>query len=392
MFRKTLAFTTLLFLAWLSPQAPLRAADSPAGDYLVYVGSYTNPTGSAPSASKGIYGFWFDSKTAALTPIGVVAETPNPAHAWPSPNGRYLYAVNWQTGDKANGDSVSAYAIDRKTGGLKFLNKVSSHGESPNQVVLDPMGKVAVTVTFKGGTVTALPIEPDGELGEAFFTEQHTAAAPSPDAKPPAARVHGVVFSKDGQYAYVADLGLDRIYSYHVEQAARKMTACDPAFVQVKTGSGPRRLQLQPNGKFLYVNMESTSTVSVFSVDGGTLREVQSISTLPADFHGKNTTAEIQMDKTGRFLYVSNRGHDSIAIYDVDPVQGTLKMIETVPSLGKTPRNLRIDPANRYLFVANQDGGNVVVFRIDQTNGHLTPANVEVPVPQAGGVAIVKAG
>jgi len=396
MFRKTLACTTLLLINSPVFHEVARSADAPtlqpaaAGDYLVYVGSYTNPTPSAPSASKGIYGFRFDSKTAAMTPLGLVAETANPAHVWPSPSGRFLYAVNWQAGDKVNGDSVSAFAIDQKTGGLTFLNKVSSHGELPNQVVLDPTGKVAVTVTFKGGTVTALPIEPDGRLGEAFYTDQHVAPA-STDPKPPTPRVHGVVFSKDGQFAYVADLGLDRIYSYEVDVATRKMKPCDPAFVQVKSGSGPRRLQLQPNGKFLYVNMETTSTVSAFEVNGGALKEIQSISTLPADFQGSNTTAEIQMDRTGRFLYVSNRGHDSIAMYEVDPVQGPLKMIETVPSLGKTPRNLKIDPTNRYLFVANQAGENVVVFRIDQTTGHLTPANVQVPVAQAGGVAVIKA-
>ncbi len=385
MFRKTLAFTALLSLTWWHATEPAQGADpavspqTPMGDYFVYIGSYT----AAPSTSKGIYGFRFDSKTGAMAPLGLVAEAVNPAHVWPSPSGRFLYAVNWQTGDKTNGDVVSAYSIDHKTGGLVLLNKVSAHGDAANQVVLDPSGKVAATVTFKTGTFSAMPIEPDGRLGEAFYVDQH--------AGPRAPHAHGLVFSKDGQFAYVAELGLDRVYSYHLDVARRTMAPCDPPYAEVKSGSGPRRLQLQPNGKFLYVNMETISTVSVFEVNGGALKEIQSISTLPADFQGSNTTAEIQIDRTGRFLYVSNRGHDSIAMYEVDPVKGILKMVETFPSLGKTPRNLKVDPTNQYLFVGNQGGENVVLFRIDRQTGRLTPANVQVPISQPGGIAVVKA-
>ena len=254
---------------------------------------------------------------------------------------------------------------------------------------------VAVTVTYKGGTVTALPIEPDGRLGEAFYTDQHATGSRHPggiEARPRPS-VHGArIFSKDGQFAYVADLGLDRIYSYEVDVATRKMKPCDPAFVQVKSGSGPRRLQLQPNGKFLYVNMETTSTVSAFEINGGALhRRFNPSLTLPPDFHGSNTTAEIQMDRTGRFLYVSNRGHDSIAMYEADPVQGTLKMIETVPSLGKTPRNLKVDPTNRYLFVANQAGENVSRFpHRPNRPGISHPGQCAGARRPGGGIAVVK--
>jgi 6-phosphogluconolactonase len=368
-----------------------QAPSATANDFLVYVGSYTHPTPTTSSASKGIHGFRFDPRTGALTPIGLVAETVNPAHVWPSADGRFLYAVNWQTGDKTNGDTVSAFSIDQTSGQLTFLNKVSSHGESPNQVVLDPTGKAAVTVTYKGGTVTALPVGPDGRLGESFYSDLHL-GAPSGDGKQPAPHVHGVVFSKDGRFAFVAELGLDRVYSYTFDGPGRTMKPCDPAYVEVKRGSGPRRLQLHPSGRFLYVNMEATSSASVFEVDSGRLKEIQSLSTLPADYKDPNTTAEIQIDHTGRFLYVSNRGHDSIAVYDVDPNKGTLKLIENAPSLGKTPRNLTIDPTNQYLFVANQAGENVVLFRIDQHTGHLSPANVQASVPQAGGIAVVGRG
>ena len=202
----------------------------PAGDYFVFVGSYTNPTPTTTSASKGIYGFRFDSKTGTLSPLGLAAETVNPAHVWAHPNGRFLYAANWETGDKVVGDTVSAFAIDHKTGKLNLLNKVSAHGDRANQVVLDPSGTVAVTVTYNSGTVTAYGIEADGRLSEGFYTDQHAGQPLS--ARQPGPRAHGVVFSKDSRFAYVAELGLDRVYSYRLDTARRTMTPFDPAIRQ----------------------------------------------------------------------------------------------------------------------------------------------------------------
>jgi 6-phosphogluconolactonase len=319
----------------------------------------------------------------------LAAETVNPAHVWAHPQGKFLYAANWETGDKAAGDTVSAFAIDHKTGKLTLLNKVSAHGDRANQIVLDPSGKVAVTVTYNSGTVTAYGVEADGRLSEGFYTDQHTGEPLSP--RQPGPRAHGVVFSKDSRFAYVAELGLDRVYSYRLDTAARTMAPFDPPYVSLKGGSGPRRLQLHPNGRFLYVNHETDSAVSVFEVKGGSLTEIQSLSTLPAGYVGNNSTAEIQIDAEGRFLYVTNRGHDTIAVYSVDPVKGALTPIEHVPSLGRTPRNITIDPTNAYLISANQGGDNVVVFRIDRQTGRLTPTGSPQAVAQAGGVAFVKA-
>src|SRR5262249_53542916 len=278
--------------------------------------------------------------------------------------GRFLYASNWETGDKAVGDTVSAFTIDHKSGKLALLNKVSAHGDRANQVVLDPSGKVAVTVTYNTGTVTAYAVEADGRLSEGFYTDQHTGQPLSPAQ--PGPRAHGVVFSKDSRFAYVAELGLDRVYSYRLDTAKRTMTPFDPPYVTLKGGSGPRRLPLHPTGQNLYLNHETDSAVSVFEVKGGSLKEIQSLSTLPADFKGNNTTAEIQIDLEGRFLYVTNRGHDSIAVFAVDGAKGTLTLVENVPSMGRTPRNITIDPASQFLIAANQNGDNVVVFRIDQ--------------------------
>ncbi|HUP39852.1 MAG TPA: beta-propeller fold lactonase family protein [Vicinamibacterales bacterium] len=365
-----------------------RAALSPAGDYFVYAGSYTNPTPTTTSASKGIYAWRFDSKTGALTPVGLVAEAINPVHLWAHPNGRFLYASNWEDGTP--GDHVSAFAIDRRTGKLTLINSVSARGDRANQVVLDPSGRVAATVTYNSGTFSMFGIEPDGRLTEAFYTDQHAGKPLS--EKQPGPRAHGIVFSKDGRFVYVAELGLDRVYVYRVDPVKRTATPAEPPFVTMNAGgSGPRRLQLHPNGKFLYVNHETDSQVSVFEVNGANLKQVQTLSTLPSGHTGNNTTAEIQIDHSGKWLYVTNRGHDSIARYTIDPAKGTLTLGGHTPAGGRTPRNITIDPTNRYLISANQNGDNIVVFTIDAKTGNLTPTGATGQVAQPGGVYFVKA-
>ena len=370
------------------------AADE--GDYLVYVGSYTD----APSKSKGVYAWRFDPVSGRLTALGVVAETVNPAYVYATADGRFLYAVNWQTPEAAKGDTVSAYSINKNTGALTFLNKVSAGGGLPNQVIVDPQGKLVMVTNYgfhrddaelNNSSLAALPIQADGRLGEPFFVDHHTGPALSP-RQTTGAKTHGVVFTKDDRFAFVAELGLDRVYTYQVDPAKRAVRAADPPFVSVSAGSGPRRLVLSPDDKFLYVNHETNSKVSVFAVDRGVLKEIQQISTLPADFTGRNTTAEIQLDKTGRFLYVSNRGANSIAVYAVEPGKGTLRLREFIPALGQSPRNIIIDPTGRYFFAANQFSNNVVIFNIDPQTGHLTPTGEQLHMDQPASVFLVKAG
>jgi 6-phosphogluconolactonase len=374
--------------AGITAQSGGPSTSAAAGDYFVYVGSYTNPTPTTTSAAKGIYGFRFDSKTGALAPLGLVAETVNPAHVWAHPNGRFLYASNWEAG--VPGDYLSAFAVDRHTGKLTLINKVGAKGDRANQVVLDHSGKLAATVTYNSGTFSVFGVEPDGKLTEAFYTDQHAGKPLS--EKQPGPRAHGIVFSKDDRFVYVAELGLDRVYAYHVDPVKRTARPADPPFVTMNAGgSGPRRLQLHPNGKFLYVNHETDSKVSVFEVSGGNLKQIQTLSTLPADHKGNNTTAEIQIDHTGKWLYVTNRGHDSLAHYAVDPAKGTLTLVGHIPSGGRTPRNITIDPTNQYLIAANQNGDNIVVFKIDAKTGNLNPTGATGQVPQAGGLYFVKA-
>jgi len=377
--RTSLIATAILLFVSNAP------AQKSTGDYLAFVGSYTHPTLTTTSASKGIYAFRFDSKSGTLAPLGIAAEAANPAHLWASPNGRYLYAVSWQSPDKM--DTVAAYRIDHKTGTLTLMNKVSAQGDLANQVVLDPSGKLAATVTYATGTFTMYRVEGDGRLSESFYTDQHTGTPLSP--RQPGPKAHGIVFTKDSKFAYVAELGLDRVYTYRVDAANHTVTPFDPPFVSLPGGSGPRRLQLHPNGRFLYVNHETDSKVTAFEIHDGNLKAVHTISTRPDGYTANNSTAEIHIDKEGKWLYVSNRGHDSLALYSVDPGTGTLTLVEYIPSLGRTPRNITIDPSNEYLFCANQNGENVVVFGIDHGTGHLTPTGSQQPVPQAAGIAIV---
>lgn len=370
------------------------AAAATGGDYFVYAGSYTD----APSNSKGIYAWRFNPSSGTLSFLGLAAETVNPAYVCATPDGRFLYAVNWQTPEAAKGDTVSGYAIDKNTGMLTFLNKASAGGGLSNQVIVDPQGKFVMVTNYgfhgpdpghNNSSLAALPIQADGRLGAPFYVDHHTGAALSP-RQTTGAHTHGVIFTKDDQFAFVAELGLDRVYVYHLDAVKPAIMPSDPPFVSVSAGSGPRRLALSPDEKFLYVNHETDSKVSAFAIDGGTLKEIQQISTLPPDFTGRNSTAEIQIDKTGRFLYVSNRGADSIAVYAVDPGKGILTLREFVPALGQSPRNITIDPTGRYLFASNQFSNNVVIFNIDAQSGRLTPSGQELHIDQPASVFLVK--
>ena len=386
------AVVILAGAAWV---AAIRAAPPDSDDYFVYVGSYTDP----PSHSKGIYGWRFSPASGAVAPLGLVAQTVNPAYVHATPNERFLFATNWQTADAEKADTVSAYAIDAKSGALTLLNTVSAGGGLPNQIVVDPRGTIAAVTNYgfqttdpgrNNSSFAALKIRPDGRLDGPVYVDHHVGRASSP-RQTSGAHSHGVVFTKDDRFAFVAELGLDRIYTYRVDSAKPALTPSTPPFVTVSAGSGPRRLVLSPNDRFLYVNHETDSKVSVFSVDEGRLIEIQQISTLPAGFTGRNTTAEIQIDQWARFLYVSNRGADTVAMFAIDPAKGTLTLREFFPALGRTPRNITLHPSGRYLFVSNQGSGNVVVFAIDAATGRLTSTGTELKIDQPASVLFVRA-
>jgi 6-phosphogluconolactonase len=344
------------------------AASATAETRLLYAGSYTD------GSSKGIYAFRFDDRSGALTPLGLAVATPEPAHLWIAPNGKTLYAVNW----KAPGE-VSAFRIAPDSGQLSLLGSVSARGDKPNQVVLDPTGKIAATVNYTTGTLAVFHVLPDGRLSEAFYVDQHAAPGGAPHA-------HGIVFSRDSRHMFIAELGLDRVYSYDVDIARGTIAPAATPFVSLHANAGPRRMQLSPDGRHLYVNHETDAEVSVFAVKGGVLREEQTVSTLPPGVTVANKTAEIVIDVPGRHLYVGNRGHDSIAVFDIAPKDGRLTLAANVPAGGKTPRNLRFDPSGRFLLSANEGDGTITVFKVAPRTGALTLTDHVARVDTPGGL------
>lgn len=369
-----------IFSALLVPLIPLATN---AGDlYFVYFGTYT------ASVSKGIYAARYEPASGRVEMLGAVAEAANPSFLAIRPDHRFLYAVNWKASGTEPGNMVSAFSIDARTAKLSFLNKVPSKGEQPTHLAVDSTGKLLVVANYGSGTVAAFPIREDGHVGEAIWADQHT--GPPVDAHGGDPHAHDVLFSPDNHLVFVAELGLDRVYSYRFDAARRAISPYDPPFVATSPGSGPRHLALHPNGKFLYANNETSSTVAVFEREGGMLKEIQTISTLPPDFNGRNSTAEIQIDRAGKFLYVSNRGHDSIAVFAVESDSGRIRPVEYVSTQGKTPRNFSLDPTGAYLFAANENSSTVVLFRVDPATGRLKPSGTVLDVPSPSCVIFLK--
>jgi 6-phosphogluconolactonase len=350
--------------------------------YLVYFGTYT------ASISKGIYAARYEPASGKVEMLGVVAEAANPSFLAIRPDQRFLYAVNWKASGAEPGNMVSAFSIDARTAKLSFLNKVPSKGEQPTHLAVDSTGKTLVVANYGSGTVAAFPVAEDGRIGEAIWVDQHT--APPVDGQGGVPHAHDVLFSPDNRLVFIAELGLDRVCSYRFDAARRAISPYDPPFVATRPGSGPRHLALHPNGKFLYANNETSSTVTIFKREGGVLKEIQTISTLPPDFKGKNSTAEIQIDRAGKFLYVSNRGHDSIAVFAVESDSGRITPVEYVSTQGKTPRNFSLDPTGASLFAANENSSTVVLFRVDRATGRLKPSGTVLGIPSPSCVIFLK--
>ncbi|HEV2234022.1 MAG TPA: lactonase family protein [Terriglobia bacterium] len=355
------------------------------GNYLVYIGTYTGPN------SKGIYAYRFDPATGGLTSLGLAAETTNPSFLAVDPIRRFLYAVN-EIGNYQGGNSggVSAFSIDRATGKLKLLNEVPSRGADPCFVSLDKSGKYVLVANYTGGSVAVFPVLKDGRLGEATAFDQHHGQSVNRERQL-GPHAHMISVTPVNRFALAADLGLDELLVYRFDETRGALETNEPPFVKVHPGDGPRHFAFHPNGKFVYLISEMGGTVATFSYDeaGGVLTQLQRVSTLPKDFQGQNTAAEIAVHPSGKFLYASNRGHDSIAVFAIDPRKGTLTLIEHVSTQGKTPRNFAIDPTGSFLIAANQDSNNIVIFRIDPKTGRLTPTGKTVDLQSPACVTFV---
>jgi 6-phosphogluconolactonase len=373
---KTVKLLRRQFLGLLTFGVAALAADP---QYLVYVGTYTGPN------SKGIYAFRFDTASGKLDPIGLAGEMVRPSFLALHPNNQYLYAVSELGNDGREKGAITAFRIDRKSGILSPLNTVSSGGGGACHLVVDKTGKSLVAANYGTGSTAAFSVSPDGRLTGPTSVIQHSGSSVDP-RRQRGPHAHAVVLSPDNRFVFVPDLGLDQIRVFKLDAAKALLTPNDPPFVSVKPGSGPRHFAFSPAGKFAYSLHEMGSMVTAFAYDAGSGRSTgfQTISTLPAGFKGVNNSAEIEVDAKGRFVYASNRGHDSITVFAIDPQQGTLTVVENVLTQGKTPRNFKIDPSGRFLLAANQDSNNIVVFRIDQKTGRLTPSglvvNVQSPV------------
>ncbi len=378
--RSPLRILPLLSALLLSTLLAAAVAES-HGKYIFYVGTYTEDG----SKSKGIYAYRFDADSAEITSLGVAAETTNPSFVALHPNGRFLYAVNEVGNYKGpNSGGVSAFSIDHATGKLTLLNEVPSRGADPCYITVDKTGKYVLVANYTGGSVTVFPVLPDGKLGEASAFIQHNGHGTNPQRQEKA-HAHSIDLSPDNRFAMVDDLGLDELFVYKFNSVNGSLTPNSPPFARLDPGSGPRHFVLSPTGKFAYVISEMKSTVTAFSNDEktGKLHPLQTISALPKDFTGQNDDAEIQMHPSGKFLYASNRGSDTITVFAIDPGKGTLTPVEYTPTQGKVPRSFEIDPTGRFLFAENQKSDNIVVFRIDAKTGRLTPTGkvLEVASP-----------
>lgn len=350
-----------------------------ADDLLLYVGTYT----SGPTKSEGIYVYRFDVKTGGLAPHKVVSGVVEPSFLAISKNRRYLYAVNetLEYEGKSSG-AVSSFAIDGKTGDLRFINKQSSLGAAPCHLSVSAKGNFVLVANYLGGNVSVYPIAKDGSLGGSVDLKQHVGKGPK--AQQDAPHAHSVILDAANKFAFVNDLGIDQILIYGFDKKTGKLTAntAQPSYA-TRPGAGPRHFKIHPDGRFAFVVNELDMTITSLALDAnaGKLSEVQTISTVPADFKGENSCADIHVSPNGDFLYASNRGHDSIVSYKIDKRTGRIEMIEHVSTGGKAPRNFAIDPAGSYLLAANQRSDSIVVFDIDGRTGKLKPTGTTVTTP-----------
>jgi 6-phosphogluconolactonase len=355
----------------------------------MYVGSYT----LGESTSKGIYAYRFHPRTGEVQPLGLTVQTVNPSFLAAHPNHRFLYAVNEVRDYKgAKSGGLSAFEIDAATGKLKLLNEVASGGADPCYLAVDKSGKFLLVANYTGGSIAVFPILADGRLGDRSAFVQHDGHG-ADLKRQEAAHAHSIDVSPDNRFAIVDDLGMDETLVYKFDAAKGTLTPNEPSLVKAAPGSGPRHFVFSPNGKFGYVINEMAGTVSVFSYDtaAGALQPLQTVSTLPKGFVRENTTAEIEIHPNGKFLYASNRGHDSIAIFAIDPDQGTLTLVDITSVKGEGPRNFEIAPGGSTMFVANEKSDNIVVFHIDEKSGRLTATGKVLEVSQPVCVRFVPA-
>lgn len=355
---------------------------------LVFIGTYTEPilfgTGNIlQGKGEGIYVYRLDTSSGSMELCSIAQAGPNPSYLTFDPSRRFLYAVNEvKEFDGTPTGAVSAFAVDPVSGVLRFLNRKPSHGTDPCHLVVDKTGRYVLVANFMSGSVCVLPVLADGSLGDAADVVQHWGSSVDP-VRQAGPHAHAVTLDDAGRYAFVPDLGLDKLMVYRFDPQRGKLEADDHPWIDVPAGAGPRQLVMHPGGEYAYLINELNSTVTAFRYEGerGSLREIQTLSTLPEGFEGKSACAELQISPSGKFLYGSNRGHESIVIYAINQVDGTLSCIGHESTQGKTPRHFIVDPDGAFLLVANQDTDSVITFKLDPASGELSATGHAACVP-----------
>lgn len=361
----TRASSALLFLMAMASLLPTATA----ADYFVYFGTYTGPK------SKGVYVSTFDSGTGKLSEPELAGEVANPSWVTLHPGGKFLYAVS----ELGKEGIITSFSVDPKTGKLTELNKVSTDGRMACHLAISQDRRNIFVANYGDGSVTSFRLRPDGTIGDKVSFVKHSGSGPD-QKRQKGPHAHAVVLSRDNKYLVVPDLGTDKYDVYRVA-AGGEITPADPPFTQVKGGLGPRHFAFHPGGKFAYGLNEMGSAVTAFSYADGRLKELDTVSTLPSDFNKENNSAEIEVDEAGKFVYASNRGHDSITVFAIDPSKGTLKEVQRESTQGKIPRNFRLDPTGKYLLAANQQSDTVVVYSRNPKTGMLMPTGQSLNVP-----------
>ncbi len=360
----------------------MSAAPTPSHDF--FVGTYTRTT------SRGIYAVKLDAKTGALSASTLAAETPNPTFLALHPTGKFVYALDEAPATTPGGPvggAIRAFALDSATAQLTPLNRESTGGGSVTHLAIDATGRSLLTVSYGAGQVTSFPLFADGRLGPRHSFIQHTGPLGPNRIRQEKPHAHSVTLSPDNRFAWVADLALDRVFSYRLDATTATLTPNEPAFIATPPGAGPRHSKFSADGRFFYVLNEIDGTVTACAYDAanGRGQPLQNISTLPADFKITNDdrAAEIRIHPNARFLYVSNRGHDSIAVFAIDPTTGHLTTVEITPCGGKAPRNFALTPDGAWLVCAHQDSDSLCSFAVDPATGRLTriPGTITIPMP-----------
>lgn len=371
---------TLMLGALLTMSATVHADDP-----LVYVSAF------AAGEEGAIHAFRFDTETGALRLQHQTTDVEHPFFLVISPNGRFLYSIDTDKFGGEEDEFVAAYSIEALSGKLTRLNKQSAKGSASCYLDIDSTGKTVVLANYSTGSVAALPVQADGSLGKATSFVQHEGSSVNPKRQK-APYAHSIEISPDNRFALAADLGIDKVLAYRLDAANSKLTVNDAqSSISVDPGSGPRHLTFHPNGKSVYLINELKNTVTFFAYEpeSGKLTTQQTISTLPDNYDGVTHTADVKITPNGKYLYGTNRGHDSVACYRIGD-DGRLTLIKIEPSLGKGPQNLLITPDGQWVICANMPGNNVVVFKINSETGELTATGEPVTVPMASCIRWLK--